>query len=516
MPEQLGFYPFNSRRDPLVALAKKFGQASYLLYYFADLNAKSLLIEPIYFDRDYLAEFAAFYSTSARGYSNACQRIHYFSTDVDRGLFKRALGGSRKAIKHLQENYLGFIVRRPIPAAPLGSTVVRWYPEHSPHTPCVTQPSRAYHCHVAGLTLTVEGLAWQQQDTGVGACATIALWTMLHSSALDEYHAIPTTADITRYAHRTASLGQRIFPSTGLTLSQLCEAVKEAGLAPVLSQGDIDLGEHAAFSRDRFSSIAASLIRSGYPTLLAGKLEGVGHHAVCAVGFREVSPPIPQPGKLELQDGTTEYLYIHDDNLGPNVRFQVDTVKAGFGEDYVQLVASTPEPQYSDRLSLPTDPTRAYPVFIPTQILAAVHNDMRTSPDHLYTIGLKASQDFLFYFNQLMASENPIGLSLSVQVLQRDKYVEGELGKMLVGNASLLSRVRLELYEKLPRLSFHLGVLRMGWGSTPMLDVLYDTSDSNSHLSVFGYVAYQKPFSLVAELLNKKGYLQLGIGINAF
>jgi hypothetical protein len=516
VPDHLGFYTFNSEKDPLLELSKRSGQASYLLYYFADLNAQSLLVEPTYFDRDYLAEFSAFYSTSAKGYSNCCRRIHYFATKLDRALFRRALGGSAKAVKRLQESYLGFVVYRPIPAAPLGRTVVRWYPEHSPHTPRVTYPSRDYQCHIAGLTLSVKGLAWQQQDTGVGACATIALWTMLHSSALDEHHAIPTTADITRYAHRTASLGQRIFPSTGLTLYQLCEAVKEAGLAPVVSQGDLDLGEHAGFSKDRFSSIAALLIRSGYPILLAGKLEGVGHHAVCAVGFREASPPIPKAGKLELQDGTTDYLYIHDDNLGPNVRFRIETVKAGLGEEYVQLVASTPKPQHSETLALPKNPTTDYPVFIPTQILAAVHNDLRTSPDDLYKVGLSTSQFFLAAFNKLMASKNPIGLSLSVQLLQRHRYIDEELGKMLASNPTLLAKVRLNLYEKMPRLSFHIGLLRIGWGSTPVLDILYDTTDSNSHLSVFGYVAYQQPFGLVADLLTEKGFLHLGIGIDAF
>jgi hypothetical protein len=515
VPDYLGFYTFNSKQDPLLELSKRFGQASYLLYYFADLNAQSLLVEPTYFDRDYLAEFSAFYSTSAKGYSNCCQRIHYFSTKVDRPLFRRALGGSAKAIKQLQENYLGFVVCRPIPAAPLGRTVVRWYPEHSPHTPRVTYPSRDYKCHIAGLTLSVKGLAWQQQDTGVGACATIALWTMLHSSAFDEHHAIPTTADITRYAHRTASLGQRIFPSTGLTLYQLCEAVKEAGLAPVVSQGDIDLGDYVAFSKDRFSSIAASLIRSGYPILLAGRLENSGH-AVCVVGFREASPPIPQAGKLELQDGTTDYLYIHDDNLGPNVRFQIKIAQSGAGEEYVQLFPSAPKPQYSDTLVLPKNPSTNYPAFTPTQILAAVHNDMRTSPDDLYKVGLKTSQFFLAAFNKLMAGQNPIGLSLSVQLLQRHRYIDEELGKMLANNPTLLARVRLQVYEKMPRLSFHIGLLRVGWGSAPVLDVLYDTTDSNSHLSVFGYVAYQQSVSLVANFLNEKGYLHLGIGIDAF
>ncbi len=516
MPEHLGFYHFNSAQDPLAELSSRSSQASYLLYYFADLNAQSLLIEPTYFDRDYLAEFAAFYSTSAKGYSNCCKRVHYFSTPVTRAFFKRALGGSKQALQRLQEHYLGFVVLRPIPAAPLGRTVVRWYPEHAPHAPRVTYPSRDYKSHIAGLTLSVTGLAWQQQDTGVSACATISLWTMLHSSALDEHHAIPTTADITRYAHRTASLGKRIFPSTGLTLYQLCEAIKEAGLAPIVSQGDISLEGHAAFSRDRFSSVATSLIRSGYPILLAGVLDGSGH-AVCAVGFREASPPTPQAGKVELQDGATSYLYIHDDNLGPNVRFEIKTVRdPDANVNYAQLKPSAPKPQYSKQISLPDNPTKNYPAFIPTQILAAVHNDLRISPDDLYKSGLTSSQFFLAAFNQLMSSQAPLGLTLSVQLLQRHRYIDEELSEKLAGNPKLLSKVRLAIYEQMPRLSFHIGLLRIGWGSTPVLDVLYDTTDSNSHLSAFGHISYQQPSSLVANLLTEKGFLDLGIEVNAF
>ncbi len=139
----------------------------------------------------------------------------------------------------MQDGYLGFVVLRPIPTARLGRTVLAWYPDpHERTTPRVTKPSRAYDCHIAGMTLRVNGIAWQQQDTDVSACATVALWSMLHSSAFDAHHAIPTTADITRYAHRTASLGSRVFPSDGLTVEQAGEAIKESGLEPEIVAGD--------------------------------------------------------------------------------------------------------------------------------------------------------------------------------------------------------------------------------------------------------------------------------------
>lgn len=210
----LQFCDFSSVAEPLAGI-KASAQARYLRIYLADLGCTAAVVEPVYFDRDYLSEFQAFYSVSTRSYGNRCRRAHYFSgPSVDRAMLHGALAGDEDASRQLQSHYLGFVVLRPIPTAPIGRTVLRWYPDLTPATPRVTTPSREYHAHVAGLRLTVRGLAWQQQDQGVGACATIALWSMLHSSAFDDYHAIPSTADITRFAHLTASLGARVFPSS--------------------------------------------------------------------------------------------------------------------------------------------------------------------------------------------------------------------------------------------------------------------------------------------------------------
>ena len=67
----------------------------------------------------------------------------------------------------------------------MGRTVLKWFPDKSAETtPRVLSSSRKYFVHIAGVELHVEGLAWQQQDTGVAACATISLWSMLHSSLL--------------------------------------------------------------------------------------------------------------------------------------------------------------------------------------------------------------------------------------------------------------------------------------------------------------------------------------------
>jgi len=240
--------------DPL-ALLSQCQQIQYLRGYLADLGAISVLEEQNYFDRDYLSEFSSFYSISTSGYPNVCRRLHFFSgPELLRTELEDAVSGSEQASSKLQSRYLGFIVLRPIPHAPLGRTVLKWYTDLTPKTPRVVDPSRTYWCNVAGLKLKVIGLAWQQQDTGVGACATIGVWTMMHSSAFDDSHAIPTTAEITRSAHERASLGGRMFPSSGLTLYQIAEAIKALNLSPVIVEGNLSIPgqDNPAFDKARF------------------------------------------------------------------------------------------------------------------------------------------------------------------------------------------------------------------------------------------------------------------------
>jgi len=506
----LKLHAFGSAADPLVGLSH-LGQPRYLRHYLADLGAKTVLEETAYFDRDYLSEFAAFYGVSSRGYPNRCRRCHFFACAVDRRHIRSAAGGSASAIRRLQENYLGFVVIRPIPSAPLGRTVLRWYPESQPQTPRVTDPSRHYECHVAGFTLEVTGLAWQQQDTAVGACATVALWSMLHSSAFDDHHAIPTTASITRYAHRTASLGSRLFPSGGLTIYQLLEAIKEAGLAPVVLQGDLAVNGDRGFSKERFTSACAALIRSGYPALVLGELENVGRHAVCAVGFRESGAVQPPGGQVLLQDAGVQNLYVHDDNLGPSVKFEIIQDPVG---NYVRLKTAPPPPRHN-LAGLPADPTSGYPNFIPAQLVAAVHEDLRMSPDRLHDQAIQTASAICAAYNGLVQGQQ-LGLTVSTRFIKLHEYLGPELGRMLGGSPKILSKVRLTLAEKVDPMSLHLGVSRIGWGATPLVDVLHDTTDSDTNLYAFCHLQFDPNIGQLTDALSRAGHISAGVAVPAY
>ncbi|HEB85658.1 MAG TPA: hypothetical protein ENI68_01380 [Gammaproteobacteria bacterium] len=428
-----------------------------------------------------------------------------------------AASGKTNAIRRLNKHYLGFIVIRPIHAAPLGRTVMRWYPDDERYksTPRVVEPAREYRVHLAGILLTVKGLAWQQQDTGVGACATIGLWTMLHSSAFDDHHAIPTTADITRAAHKRASLGTRMFPSTGLTLHQICEAVKEQNLAPVISEGDIqNAGNVIGFSKERFAASCASFIRSGYPVLVIGKLGELGGHAVCAVGFRSCAPPEIPEGRVCLQDSDVEYLYIHDDNIGPSVRFKIST------EPNSGVVTLSPDapPQRSKNPRFDRK-EKHYNQFTPTQLLVAVHNDLRTSPDKLHGSGIMVASTVSRVLQTLANQTNTpgLGLALSTRFIKLAGYLTNELANTLGANPKLLGQVRMALAEDVPPMSLHIGVVRIGLdNSTPLIDILYDTTDSDRNHPVYAHVAYSSFMKPLIAQLEKVGVGEYGVCVEAF
>ncbi|TAJ18464.1 MAG: hypothetical protein EPO65_08950 [Dehalococcoidia bacterium] len=292
-------------------------QLTYLSTYLEQIGCKTLLIEGHYVDRDYVEDMAIFYARSLRAYPPYCQRMHFFKESFDdaawRALLVRANNGNGESARMwLQDAYLGFSVIRPLPGSPIGRTVVATFgPDASEGRHREFEGIRDYAAHIGGLDLHVRGLAFQQQDQGVSACATIALWSAVHRVAPLEGLAVMTPAQITEAASRYYLPGGRSLPSEGLTVNQMCEAIRAAGLAPIVIP---------ATSPERDRAQLLGYMRSGFaPVLAAETLTDRQGHAVCAVGAK-LGPVKPQTNAaLAYRDGATalEGLYIHDDRLGP-------------------------------------------------------------------------------------------------------------------------------------------------------------------------------------------------------
>lgn len=483
---------FNSPDNPLNSLADS-QQLRYIKSYLTGAGVVSVIVEPNYFDRDYLDEFSTFYSKSAYGYRNTCDRLHFFKNEVTEAGLQLGLGGEGDP---LQEGYLGFLVLRPLVQAPFGRTVLAWYENADEHSERITPVLREYVCNILGLKLTVKGIPWQQQDRGVSACATIALWSMFHSSAFDANHAIPTTVEITQNA-LGASSGSRAFPSQGLTISELKEAIYAQSLSPKILaatkiadvEGDANTQLASGFSIEYLASMCASNIRSGYPVLLVGeyvhKDRGDQQHAICCMGFREQEQQDKEAGTCSTMDDETRIFYIHDDNIGPNVRCCLEEIEG-------LAVLRTEEPAYIDGdQAQPQTPI----IFRPSMMIIAVHEEIRMGADPLVAQAKAVAQAISKTLNEAYGKaglELP-AISYNAQFLDVRKFYSEYLARVVSNNSALLGKIRTALGRDSQPLCLHIGLVSIGIvgdGPLRIMDIIYDTTDSSINCPVVAHIIY--------------------------
>ena len=314
----------------------------------------------------------------------------------------------------------------------------------------------------------------------------------------------------------------RIFPSKGLNILQIDEAIKEQNLVPLITDGDIkdERGNTTGFSQDKFASTCASYIRSGYPVLMVGRLEtsdGVAGHAICNVGFRSCVPPRGDASTPLLADSNIEIFYVHDDNLGPNVRFRVTV-------DATHIASLSPEaPPLADGKSAAVSPTDNYGKFLPTQLIVTAHSDIRTDPDTLHRVAITHVSDIADVVNSLVRlfGQEALSFVVSSRIIKMTDYLGGELYAHLSGSSEeakqILASVRLALSEKVSPMSLHIAVVRIGFDdATIFADILYDTTDSDRNQPIFAHVAYHKVAAFVIDALQKAGNLNFGVCVVAY
>ena len=523
-PHPLAFHDFTSAKIPLWDLARKASrQASYLLHYLGDLGAKSAVEEPIYFDRDYLSEFSAFYGASSRMLPNHCRRFLFFSGEpVTRHELTAALGESQAAKDALQARYLGFMVWRPLHWAPLGRTVLGWYPDQKPDTPRVTASSRDYVAHLAGIPLRVTGLAWQQQDANVGRCATVALWSMLQASALDGTSAPRTTAAVTSAAHMSASLGDRVFPSGGLTKYQVMAAMKEFGLAPDAISGDGPPvysrhgGPFVSFTPRKLGPMLGLLARSGFSSILSGHLVLArrdmrpDEHALCLAGIRSSSEPVPPKGVLLFRDEFAEHVYLHDDNVGPAVRFRVKQCHEVRGVPYATLRAEPPRRLHG--LPIPGGGSAGYPRLDVDGIITGLPDAISLRPErlmeHAFTYG-----KHLLRGHVGVPQVEPNGLTVGARFCRVAELLESHLGEkyrrltvllQVPMSGDALAHARLALQETVDPLSLYVGVVEVMMGNVPLVDIILDTTVGDRTPEAFCSIVYFPSYARVMRRVSSR------------
>jgi hypothetical protein len=452
-------------------------QLTYLGRYLAQLDCKSVVVEDHYVDRDYIGDVALFYSRSLRAYPNYCYRLHFFTEQFDeqrwRSLVTETEAAKRKeGLRLLQRSYLGFSVVRPLAGAPIGRTVLHTFPARTPNGERrVFAGIRDYAVHLAGFELHVSGLAFQQQDQGVSACATTALWSAMHCVASLESLPAPTPADITQAASRYVLEDGRSLPSAGLSIYQICEATRAAGLAPLLIKG-------VSLEHDRAQILAYTV--SGFPPVLAVQpLTGGDGHAVCAVGVKlgDIAPGTDPALHYRDAASAVRGVYIHDDRLGPYASAELDSYTLGPNEIRTRV-----------SIRWPGEPVEFNHAILKA-IMVPVPPKLRLTVARMRGLGAAVAQACAQLVPDLKDA-----VTMNCLYKRGTAYREPafEYGLSEEGLYTVLCGTALSRY---------VGVIEIGAPDGPLLDVLVDATETEANPSVLACVRRSAwPLSALGKL----------------
>lgn len=331
-------------RNPNCLKSPQSKQINYFKEYLDKLGCKKIIVEDRYVDQDYLDDFSHFYVRCFQDYERFCTRLHFF-IDIEKTSFEELLAGKEKSkeIEKWRNQYLGFMVVKPLPAAVIGRSVLRPYPDSTMSIIGDENESirsirclRKYSANLAGIDLMTYSVAFQEQDSVLATCATSALWSAFQVTSHLFNHHIPTQFEITSCATKYFQRSRSI-PSEGLNAYQMCQAVKEMGLEIELRE-IFQINDDALPDDDPGASLHHPLLsasygylRAGIPVVLGVRIKGDGFHAITILGYKlgkdgpgfdELRAWHPDIG-LKLKGSRIVKFYAHDDQIGPFSKIEV-------------------------------------------------------------------------------------------------------------------------------------------------------------------------------------------------
>ena len=488
--EQLRFLEFSEDSLPSDILGlsaspfvrEPWRQADYVFRYAYEIGAQCMTVEKVYIDRDYMEDHGLFYSRSFLPYPAACKRLQFFRTDptqteqqierlIEIGRSKDQESFRKACREFSDESYCGFSVIKPLPGCPVGRTVLRPNHAESEDGRRFFDGTRDYVSHLSGIELTVCGLAFQQQDTGVSACATTALWSSLQKARDLEPVGSATPAQITVLATRFSLPFGRPMPSDGLSIEQMCGAINALGLAPTLIRA-------IGFKETRSHLYTA--ISAGFaPVLVVKRPSTEDYHAVVVAGMTVDEPRTGAEIGKDIYDlsGDLKAIYMHDDRHGPYLRANVRECGTG-----IQLDVVTANEKWSV-----------------THILLPVHLKIRISLAMITQVAEEIAQAALSFREAFLnagtlpnlseSSEDPVVLapprvSFETSIVKAYRYVES----VLFQTPTVSSNVGKSLTRSLP-LPRYVGLVTFSTTFAGEFDLLIDTTGTDKNLHIICLVA---------------------------
>ncbi len=522
--------------SPFIGDERALRQLRYVERYADSIGCKCFAIEQRYIDRDYMEDHSVFYSKCLREYSNFCRRIHFFKASADEviskiGEFQENVYGKTQdeffqLSSSLSESlYLGFSVVKPLDGSPVGRTVLACLPNRQPtdngeilrnYGGCMP-----YHANFLGARWTVRGLAFQQQDVGVSACATTAIWSSLHKASAHETIEPATPVGITQLATRFSLSGGRSMPAGGLEIDQMCEAIRASGLAPSLFR--------VRGNRDLAKFLIRVAIHSGHAPILLLKNKDAEGHAVTALGTKTICDP---DDGVSVATSETSVLYVHDDRFGPNIRCDLGTMDPGDAiamsangqtEQSLKVSITPPDSEKIKNDSIEQFDDCGIEGLVPDNavtgnvdhwelmhVLIPVHAKIRLSIVDLRTLEARIGElvkDFTTTFPQL-----PLGddwgqdIAFDTQIIRASEYTVQSLCSIppSQSRSAILSELICSLNH--PR---YLGRIRILSRQFSPIDCLFDTTSTYRNIQCLGIIAALEKDDLTGLLID---YLRTSTG----
>lgn len=292
----------------------------------------TILEEKVYVEKFYLRDYSRYYAEAFIQFQRFTQRVHFFSCKLTHKKIREILNsGDRKIISELGEKtYLGYVIVKPVKDESgshlIGRSLLIPYPKN------IQSNTRHYlmsenEASLFGIDLKIKSIPFHEQDIAVGACASACLW--MTQFVLKEWFDIPirSLAEITELSRIQSPYASPypVYPSAGLTLSEIANYIQHLKLHfHRADRSDISFTlknlERRGITGLTDDIIVENLIKSyfhsGFPIICGlqffdGQQE-TDMHAVLLSGYKE------------NKNGEIVELYIHDDQIGPYCRTEID------------------------------------------------------------------------------------------------------------------------------------------------------------------------------------------------
>ncbi len=485
------------------------GRKRYFAEYFAEIKAKTIIVEHEYIDLDFGEDFANYYAECFTTYGRNCRRLHFFSQEFSEQDLDDLLSGISHRIRDLQKSYLGFIVLKPLPQRFIGRTCIRTYPEVKQRFYPIL---REYPVSLFGLPLKIKTLAFQEQDKVVAACATSALWSAFHGTGILFHHSIPSPSELTKAASPALS-ASRAFPnSDGLYTLQMAQAIRSVNLEPLTYE--TKTGREELLDQLLLKSLLYGYLRGGIPVIMnvklidillpgnhatgsnyqAGRNLFIGLHTVTATGYRFGTRKFSTVDRLRLKADRIERIFAHDDQIGPFAKMSIENEallwQEGEGQNKSAYALSTFwQGKYQGSVEVKA---------VPESVLIPLYDKIR-----LEVFSVVCEIEGFDNFIEQLKRKKPAPPALPPERIEWDVYLihNNKLKNEILNSTSLSQQQRHEvLSQNLPRFLWRASAWQ---GNQILLDLLFDSTDIEQGDFLIHVVEYNAVAShILHKLLN--------------